>query len=154
MPEAKRFEDPGATISSFLGEPFLVVCPRCSRCARVARKSATEPTVTCLSCGYAKSYVSPYNVMQIPNDQHEPTDPYFQLPLWLQEPIGGHVLWALNSAHLDYLESYVAATLRQRTHLRNWQNSSLASRLPRWLSSAGNRDALLAAIQQLRHKLS
>lgn len=154
MTEAKRFEDPGATLFSFLGDPFLIVCPRCGRCARVAKRSATEPVVTCLSCGYAKSCVSPYNAMQIPNDRHEPTDPYFQLPLWLQEPVGRHVLWALNSVHLDYLEAYVTATLRQRTHLRNWQNSSLASRLPQWLSSAGNRDAVTAAIQQLRQKLA
>jgi len=152
MAEAHRFEDPGTTIYTFLNDPFLVECPRCRQCARVAKLKRTVPTVTCLHCGYAKSYVSPTGTMVIPNDRGEPVDPYFRLPLWLQAPVGRHVLWALNSSHLDFLEAYVSATLRQRTRLSTWRNSSLASRLPRWLMAAGNRNAVLAAIGTLRHK--
>lgn len=152
MPEAQRFEDPGTTIYTFLNEPFLVECPRCRQCARVANEKRTAPTVTCLQCGYAKSSVSPTPTMVIPNDRGEPLDPYFRLPLWCQAPVGRHVLWALNSSHLDFLEAYVSATLRQRTHLSSWQNSSLASRLPRWLMAAGHRHAVLSAIGKLRQK--
>ncbi|MGI5171658.1 hypothetical protein ACQEU3_45665 [Spirillospora sp. CA-253888] len=34
-------------------------------------------------------------------------------PLWLQRSCCGHVLWAYNVRHLDLLESYAAAKLRE-----------------------------------------
>src|SRR5215212_7033778 len=67
-------------------------------------------------------------------------DWYFGLPLWLQTPCAGQVLWAWNEWHLDWMERYVAADLRERTPNINM---SLASRLPRWIKSAKNRDEVL-----------
>ena len=64
------------------------------------------------------------------------------------------MLWALNIGHLDYLEAYVTAPLRQRTHSRSWQNSTVASRLPPWLMSAARREVVLTTIQRLRQKLT
>ncbi len=154
MPEAHRFEDPGFTLQSFLDEPVLVICPRCRRRAQVFRKTAAEVAVTCPSCAYVKAAAFSAAVLQRAGDKYTPTDPYLQLPLWLQEPLGHHILWAFNASHLEYLEAFVTATLRQRTHLSSWQNSSVASRLPRWLSSAAHRTTVLTAIQKLRRKLS
>ena len=150
MDTPRRSEDPGVTIHTFLDSPLLVVCPRCGRRAQVAMKAF--PTVTCLACGYAKLSVSSSASTQLSSDGPEPVDPYFELPLWLQEPLGPHVLWALNIGHLDYLEAYVAAPLRQRTHLSSWQNSTVASRLPQWLISAGHREVVLTTIRKLRQK--
>ncbi|MEW9532434.1 hypothetical protein AB0B72_28180, partial [Microbispora sp. NPDC049125] len=41
-------------------------------------------------------------------------DPFFGLHLWLQTPCCGNVLWAYNIRHLDLLEGYIGADLRER----------------------------------------
>jgi hypothetical protein len=76
------------------------------------------------------------------------------LSLWLQTPCCGHILWAFNYAHLSYLESYVEAEQRDRTQTTyGWSNSSLASRLPKWMIASKNRDDVLKAIKKLRDKI-
>jgi hypothetical protein len=78
-----------------------------------------------------------------------PYDPYFGLPLWLRRRCcGGRTLWAYNVAHLDLLEGYVGARLRERPVPAGSQ--TLLERLPGWMKAAGNRDELLAAISVLR----
>ena len=85
---------------------------------------------------------------------------YEQLELWLQMPCCGETLWAYNQEHLDFLEQYVAATLRERTRKDGTtlsqtaaRNSTLASRLPAWIKSAKNRDEVLKCISKLRRML-
>ncbi len=78
-------------------------------------------------------------------------DWYFQEPLWLQTECCGETLWAYNEKHLEFIENYVAAKLRAR--IPN-QNRSLASRLPKWIKSAKNRDEILKAIGKLKEKLN
>ena len=66
-----------------------------------------------------------------------PVDPYFRLPLWLQARCCGALLWAYNPLHLQWLEEYVGASLRERAAGEyGWSNQSLASRLPQWMRSA------------------
>lgn len=57
------------------------------------------------------------------------------------------MLWAFDVEHVDRIEQYVGARLRERTP--NW-NGSLASRLPKWVKDRKNRDAVLAACARLR----
>lgn len=84
------------------------------------------------------------------------TDLVFGLPLWLQKEFrDGEIFWAYNTDHLDYLEQFISAKLRERgISIRNInvRNSSMISRLPTFMIKAGNRDALLKLIEQLRHK--
>ncbi|MDY6934102.1 MAG: hypothetical protein SVZ03_07755 [Spirochaetota bacterium] len=63
-------------------------------------------------------------------------------------------MWAFNIRHLEFLESYVSARLREREkdERLGWHNSSLASRLPKWLKPAKNREAILKAIYELKAK--
>ncbi|WP_410601287.1 hypothetical protein [Amycolatopsis sp. lyj-90] len=75
---------------------------------------------------------------------------YRGLELWLQTPCKGETLWAYHERHLDYLERYVAAGLREQVPNRN---SSLASRLPAWIKSAKNRDDVLRALSRMRASL-
>ncbi len=82
-------------------------------------------------------------------------DWYFHYPVWLSTSCGRETLWAYNEEHLDYLESYVSATLRERApaspeSATRVRNASLASRLPSWLTAAKNREKVLAAIGKLR----
>jgi hypothetical protein len=84
-------------------------------------------------------------------------DPYFRLPVWLQAECCAHVLWAYNGRHLDLLESYVVARLRERgavavPYVRP-APMSLVERLPAWLKSAKNRDEVLRSIRRLRSTL-
>ena len=76
-------------------------------------------------------------------------DPYFRLPLWLQAEVQGHVLWAYNRDHLSFLEAFVRADTRARAP--NW-NSSLVSRLPRWLKVAAARQPVLRAIAKIARR--
>lgn len=73
-------------------------------------------------------------------------DPYFGMDLFLVRDFGRETLWAYNRDHLRFLKSFVHADQRQRTANHN---SSLVSRLPRWMKLAKNRDALLRAIEGL-----
>ncbi|MEU4540732.1 hypothetical protein AB0G15_38460 [Streptosporangium sp. NPDC023825] len=75
---------------------------------------------------------------------------YAGLDLWLQTPCGNHVLWAYDAEHLDFLERYVRAFIREREPNRN---ASLASRLPAWVKDAKNRDLVLARCATLRARL-
>jgi hypothetical protein len=77
------------------------------------------------------------------------------MPLWLVTPCANDVLWAYNLRHLELIESYMAATLRERRQAATygWPNSSLVSRLPKWVGAAKNRVQVLKAIARLKARL-
>jgi hypothetical protein len=79
-------------------------------------------------------------------------DPFFRLPLWLTaECCGGHTLWAFNERHLDLLEAFVAARLRERG--TGPGGLTLVARLPTWLKRAKHRGEILRVIRRLRASL-
>lgn len=147
----KRFTDNEEYLSGFSDE-FLVVCPRCSKCAKVAidltRQDASlgwrsPRKVVCPNCAYHKVWEG--NSISS-GDSH---DWYFGLPLWLQIPCCGKVLWAHNKYHLKFLEDYVGSVLRERHPNKN---KTLASRLPTWIKEAKNREEVLKCIRKLKEK--
>lgn len=157
-PELPRVED--------FGGDFLVVCPRCSACAHVRdRGPDADPLIrlVCPACGHSRELERASAVTAYTSNPRyfagavaygAPVDAYFHLPLWLRAPCCGETLWVYNERHLDYLEAYVGATLRERRQgPYGWSNASLASRLPRWMLSAKNRDEVLHCIRQLRERL-
>ena len=82
-----------------------------------------------------------------------PVDPYFQRPVWLQATCCGNVLWAYNARHLDLLEAYVQAKLRERGTLAPRAPVSPVERLPTWLKTAKNRTEIMRTIKRLRATL-
>lgn len=134
---------------AWLGPVRGTVRTRCPRCGRWAEESVPGPRhphrahLTC-PCGCAFEGDITWHEVREPV-----TDPVFGLPLWFQAPFRGETLWAYNLEHLAFLHDYVAAGLRERAPGRN---ASLASRLPAWIKAAGNREALLAAIERLRQR--
>ena len=146
---AIRFHDAGRTIYDF-GAVFLVVCPRCQRRASVVPVPGTAPKLfaprrlVCARCGYSKDWHG--NMVSVGG----PVDWYFRQSLWLQTPCCGQTLWVYNAEHLDFLEAYIRADLRE--HGPN-TTRSLASRMPRWIKDASNRADLLRGIARLRQKL-
>jgi hypothetical protein len=154
-PETQRFHDPQVRLGHFLGE-ILVHCPRCDGRASVLPVSRTaddRPTawtrrsVTCLACSYTA---------HVPRSENGRMtirlggcgDAYFGLPLWLSTECRGRVLWAYNAAHLDLLEAFVSAKLRERDAVPG--SMSMIARLPAWVKDAKHRGDVMRAIQRLR----
>lgn len=75
----------------------------------------------------------------------------FGLALWLRlECCGGRLLWANNAVHLDYLDSYIGATMRERPPDTS---SQLYWRLPGWMKDRKHRDEVLRGLARLRERL-
>jgi hypothetical protein len=111
------------------------------------RKGSERPAkITCPSCKLEARLKVDWAIQRFGS----PVDPVFGLPLWLQASCCGEVLWAFNSRHLARLKEYVRATVRER--VVGWSASTF-QRLPKWVSSAKNRDEVLRGIERLEAKL-
>jgi hypothetical protein len=150
----KKFTDNRETrwsISSpTLDDPTLIVCPACGSQGKIFPVSAISLRAVCGSCAFSAEH--PKSNAQFAWQDANPTDGYFGYALWLQTDCAGHSLWAFNHRHLDLLEDFVGAKLRQRSHDSNkgWRNSSLFSTLPKWVKLSRNRALLLRSIAKLR----
>jgi hypothetical protein len=143
---------------------ILVECPQCAKQAIVhtgvfdaLKKIEYNVRVVCAACGYNKTLekISP---RQDPKQKRGnvlvmgvPRDPFFYLPVWLQADFSGETLWAYNLEHLDFLAQHVGAKLRERNTSPR-MNRSIGARLPRWMTAADKREAVLKAIEKLRGK--
>lgn len=161
----ERFQEATTTAADFAGE-FLVVCPRCARCALVRDRgpAAGERRValSCAACGHSDVWAQEGPAAAVTSGNPArfekgiigvgaAVDWYFHLPLWLQMPCCGETLWAWNRAHLEFMQRFVGASLRERQQdpEHGWSNRSLASRLPKWISKAKNRAAVQAGLATL-----
>jgi len=78
-----------------------------------------------------------------------PAHVYFDATLWLQHAFKNEIFYAYNHKHLEYLERYISATLREhndRTHF------TLLEKLPKFYHEAKNREGLLKIIGKLKGK--
>jgi len=147
-----RFVDDGTSIYTFL-DPIWVECPRCGHRAVISGgaiwPAETAIRIVCESCGHCQERDQRHRTVA---DRPGAIDPFFDLPLWLQAKCCGRILWAHNVDHIAFLETYVNATLRTRepTKEGGWRNHSLASRLPRWITSAKNRNDVMRGIGRLK----
>jgi hypothetical protein len=142
--DARRFRDPFLWPLSFAAENIDVVCPRCGSHAVVA----TERVEGCPVGRWPRRLVCTTCVTSTPWTGNV-LDPSFIRRLWFRAGCcGGHTLWAYNETHLELLENYVAATLRERGDAGN--RMTVIARLPAWLKAARNRDEILRTITRLR----
>lgn len=134
-------------------DPTLVYCPKCKSKSFVFPHGESKVKFSCLNCAYTKIKSTSYRSFDWYAEN--PTDSYFGFDLWLKTGCVGESLWAFNKRHLRFLESYVSANIRERERHDEWgwHNSSLASRLPKWLKSAKNRESILKAINELKVKV-
>jgi hypothetical protein len=164
-----RFTNRNKMLTSF-GHEFLVLCPSCSKRAKVLPIENIEPYAIyakrrfiCTNCGAFKEMSSPVNTYRNGvkisygptwKEGHitigGPFDCYFGLPLFLQIPCCGHTLWAYNLEHLNYIEDYVKADLRDP----HPYYLSVESRLPSWIKTAKNRQTVLKSIEKLKELLN
>lgn len=142
----------------------LVSCPKCQKEAVVQAEDFFNPKpafsqikVVCPSCGFNKmlSNISKREDLKQKKGNvlifGAPVDPYFHFPLWLQAEFKGNIFWAYNHAHLSLLEEHIAAFLRERSGFP-YKVRSIGARLPRWMTSATNRDGILKIIRLLKNK--
>jgi len=145
-------------LDQFAGK-ILVRCPDCFGRAELTKRLDRRGNIAgyrfvCPSCCHARQWPKK-GANWFPGPAGGPFLPGFELNIWLQTPCCGSTLWAYNLAHVTFLENYVAATLRERrNHQWGWsRNSSLESRLPRWMQVAKNRLSVLKGLTQLRAML-
>ena len=155
----QRYRDHGLLSFDFFSLIY-VQCPQCHRSASVKPRTEAQARLFdprrlfCPSCGYTKDW----NGSQVGGGSASaPTDLYFHLPLWLQISCCNKILWAYNRDHLDFLEDYVQATLREglpEQATAVFKNKTAASRLPKWIKRAKNRQKILKKIAVLRSTLT
>ncbi|GAB3146528.1 hypothetical protein GCM10027258_38360 [Amycolatopsis stemonae] len=152
----RQFADPGVTLYALAETAVHVVCPACGGRAEVvpwldgrARSpysSRWPRRLVCRSCGHVRNW--PGEAKHAISCWGGPVDPYFRQPLWLRANCcGNQTLWAFNERHLDILESYVGARLRERGER---PGMTMVARLPAWLKSAKHRTEILRVIERLR----
>jgi hypothetical protein len=138
----ERFHDGGSALSSWAEPEVLVVCPRCSSRAVVRAVDAPARRLSCPHCALTRDCAGTASTWG------EPVDPWFGLPLWLRADFRGHTVWAFNPGHLKVVRDFVTAGLRERTPTEGAAMSML-EKLPDWMTSAKNRDDLVAVLDRL-----
>jgi hypothetical protein len=68
---------------------------------------------------------------------------------YLETQVGGETLWVNNLAHLDALEAYLGATIRERGPVAGL---TMMARLPAWMKSATMRPKVLRGLKTLRDR--
>lgn len=145
-----RFSDQNTRLSDVDGEVW-VCCPSCGRQA-LARRDDHEKRarLICPRCGYQKEASTLSSLPGgSPCEVILPAHAYFDARLWFSHPFKNDLFWAYNPAHLDYLEQYISAKLREhrdRTHF------TLLEKLPTFYHESRNRGPLLKLIAALREK--
>jgi hypothetical protein len=143
----------------FTARPIALVhtkwVPRCVSCGtglpKVARRTTKEATrEVAIKCPMCEA-VATYPVRARPIVVSPSHDPETGLPYFLTIPFRTNTLWARNLEHLNAIEAYIAATLRER-NLKDCKKTWFA-KLPTWIKASSNRAALLKLLQQLRASL-
>jgi DNA-directed RNA polymerase subunit RPC12/RpoP len=141
----RRFKAPNKSVYDFYNKIYIE-CPRCRSRAVITKKSMNKTelkdieVLACEKCGYLKEGSLLYL-------QEHPE-------LWLKVKCCGQILWALNENHLDYIEGFVKAMLREQVQSDlGCYNQSIASRLPKWIQDSKNREEILKGISKLRNML-
>ena len=83
-----------------------------------------------------------------PRRVREGRDHWFGLLLVLRASYGKRLIWAYNLEHIDALEGWIKADLRERS--LNAHYMTMAARLPRWMKSAHARRPVLRALAKMR----
>jgi hypothetical protein len=149
MPQRRMQVREHLTIHDFMppARPVLVACEKCGQCATLRnfifprqKKSVLRlGECSCLHCGH--QWTMPAGA-----------DFVLRGPLWLRTPCHGEVLWILNLEHLEFMEQFIGAELREE-RMADLSSRRLSSALPRWILAAKNRKDVLRCLARLREKL-
>lgn len=129
--------------------------PYCSNCfekfefeSQILNTKPEKYKTKCPHCSFQEEWKPKIReILQLPSNDGLKKDKWFNLTLWFQKEVDGNVFWAYNQDHIQYLERYIEAGLRERNSKMNY-NSSLVSRLPKFVKSAKNREKLLKVLKK------
>ena len=138
-----------------------VECPNCSKKALVKSNPTNrkDTKFVCVCCGKNTLWrgdSSSYEFWIQSKTSNgiligQPVDCYFKLQLWYSTVFKGEILFAYNQDHLCFLKDYIDDKLRARTKINGeWRNSSLQSRLPKWMLKSENRAGIIKKINELK----
>ncbi|WP_113664323.1 hypothetical protein [Pedobacter nanyangensis] len=146
MPQ-NRFQDQNKRLAEFEAEVWAK-CPSCSKRA-IAKVDyeLRKARLSCTNCGYHKEVSTETTVLGMKANWKRSAEEYFGAQMWFQYPFKNDVFWAYNAAHLDYLEQYISATLREH---KDRSHFTLLEKLPKFYHEAKNRKALLKIIERLK----
>jgi hypothetical protein len=128
--------------------PGTGICARCASDLGIKVLAAhPKPNLraNCTVCGHSQVYPALYQPIYA--DNHNAIDPYLGLKLYLQQVFDNNILWAYNLEHLEYLEKYIRAKLREAPF---GGKQALYWKLPQFIKSAKNREKLLKIIQRMK----
>lgn len=144
-----RFTDQNKRLSDFQAEVWIV-CPNCTKKAITNVDYELKKAILfCESCGFNKQTSTETTVFGINGNWKMAAHNYFDERLWLEHAFKNDVFFAFNREHLDYLEQYIAADLREH---KDRTGFTLLERLPKFYHEAKNRKTLLSIIQKLKKK--
>ena len=139
------------------GSMTAYVSVKCRECRNLLTRSASvdgqwkKLKIKCDQCGDECEYEAHLSKHAMHNGLM--TDPVYGLPLWLQKAVGDDLFWVYHYDHLSLVEQYVRAKLRERgIDNKGSKNSLMFSRLPTFITKAGNREEMLKLILDLQLK--
>ena len=127
-----RFQDESKQLSDFYTE-VLVLCPSCqSKANAKLNKEAKKAELICVNCGYNQSKKTETNIAGVNANIEMAAHEYFGAELWLKAPFKNNFFFAYNYAHLDYLERFIAAHIREH---KNRTGFTLLEKLPKFYNN-------------------
>jgi hypothetical protein len=146
----KRFQDENMRISEFQRE-VLVECPSCKQKAEAKVDYENQSArLVCGNCGYNRDIMTKFPMFGISGNWLVAAHLYFGAELWLKIPFKNDVFWVYHISHLEYLEKYISADLREH---KDRSHFTLLEKLPKFYHEAKNRDTLLKLINKLKNKV-
>ncbi len=131
----------------------------CSKCDSIFNLDTSKLITTvkkvnckCPECNHQNQVTPEFDVYKSGGMYNiQSKDQYCGLDFWYSTRFKNDFFWAYNIEHLTEIENYVSAELRKR-HEGNYQ--SMIEKLPNWISSSKNREAILNTIAKLKRKKS
>ncbi|WP_428229237.1 hypothetical protein [Flavobacterium sp.] len=129
--------------------------PYCNKCfkkfefeSQVLKEIPEKYKTKCPHCNFQEEWKPKIReILQKPKDDGLKKDRWFNLTLWFQKEVSGNIFWAYNVDHIQYLERYIEAGLRERNSKINF-SASLVARLPKFVKAAKNREKLLKIVEK------
>lgn len=143
---SNRFQEENLTESDFYTE-VLVVCPSCTKKATaIVDFDSCEAKLFCSHCNFIKKSTTKFRKN---SNLITAAHIYFNAELWLLTSFKNDFFYAYNNDHLEYLERYISATLREH---KDRTRFTILEKLPKFYHEAKNRESLLKIIAKLKNK--
>ncbi len=137
---------------------FTIHCPSCNKKTVLSNKRLSwflEGRIACSDCGFCKdfdensSYLLSANEGIVIESKTVLSNPKgLKLLLWYSANFKGNSFWAYNEIHLQFLYDFISAKQRARSQM-DLRNRSIGSRLPKWMTSAVNREDVRKIIEKM-----